>query len=612
VSFVAGAPTRVRPARATIAPLGETLVSLGLIDEMRLAGALPRAQRAGLPLGRQLLVERAIDVPSLNDGLRAQLTTRLVALSEVADEGTYEFYVGVDLLARIDSSEAPIDTVHHDPLAVLLEVARRWKDDPRVDGALRRLGDSPIVLHPASDPARFALTASEAAALEAAREFELSYPSLLDAEVAPPEVVRTLVYVLAITRHLEVAGGGSWPIGVPKPDPRAARPVGAQDDGPPSSRRDPLSVKTTTTGAFRPSLIPQAAPQAESPRPIAVAARVLTPLPPATSPSVPAVTLRESPRDAEPDDPAPIALAIAPPIHTPAMAPPGPSPQSPRAMPSALFSTVTSGEPVPIMRPSASTPPPAPIALAEPLESPLRKSVLDRVQAMATQDHYEFLEVARDVPASEIQASFLRLAKTFHPDRLPAALNDVRDEAARVFGRAAEAHRTLMDAARRASYDAQLARGGATTDEHHEVAKVLQAATDHQKAEVMMKRGDLALAERFAASAAEGDPESSEYLSLLGWIRAQLTNDSASLLEPLKLLGTALQRDPKNDRALYYRGAVLKRLGQTAEAIRDFRAAAELNPKNVDAVREVRLHTMRTAGATSKKEPEKKGWLFKK
>ena len=42
---------------------------------------------------------------------------------------------------------------------------------------------------------------------------------------------------------------------------------------------------------------------------------------------------------------------------------------------------------------------------------------------------------------------------------------------------------------------------------------------------------------------------------------------------------------------------MLKRVGRSSDAIRDFRKAAELNPRNTDAVREVRLFNIR-AGST--------------
>jgi hypothetical protein len=41
---------------------------------------------------------------------------------------------------------------------------------------------------------------------------------------------------------------------------------------------------------------------------------------------------------------------------------------------------------------------------------------------------------------------------------------------------------------------------------------------------------------------------------------------------------------------------LLKRAGRGDRAIRDFRLAADINPKNLDAVREVRLHEMRRRG----------------
>jgi tetratricopeptide (TPR) repeat protein len=54
-----------------------------------------------------------------------------------------------------------------------------------------------------------------------------------------------------------------------------------------------------------------------------------------------------------------------------------------------------------------------------------------------------------------------------------------------------------------------------------------------------------------------------------------------------------LAKEPEYERALFYRGVLLKRSGLADKALRDFRLAATLNPKNLDAVREVRLHEMR-------------------
>jgi hypothetical protein len=81
---------------------------------------------------------------------------------------------------------------------------------------LERLGDRTIELHPAAAPARFGLSPQERAALDAALEFELTYSQLLEANVAPRDIIDPLLYALGITRHLRTSNGDSWPVGVPR------------------------------------------------------------------------------------------------------------------------------------------------------------------------------------------------------------------------------------------------------------------------------------------------------------------------------------------------------------------------------------------------------------
>jgi tetratricopeptide (TPR) repeat protein len=95
-------------------------------------------------------------------------------------------------------------------------------------------------------------------------------------------------------------------------------------------------------------------------------------------------------------------------------------------------------------------------------------------------------------------------------------------------------------------------------------------------------------------SALEKSPEDADYHALYAWI-LHLMNPTlpAPLDEMLRSLDRALKSNPRHERAHYYKGVVLKRLKREAEALRHFRAAAEINPHNVDAAREVRLAAMR-------------------
>jgi tetratricopeptide (TPR) repeat protein len=56
-----------------------------------------------------------------------------------------------------------------------------------------------------------------------------------------------------------------------------------------------------------------------------------------------------------------------------------------------------------------------------------------------------------------------------------------------------------------------------------------------------------------------------------------------------------------SERAYFWRGMLWKRIDESAKALKDFKKASELNPRNLDALREVRLHNIR--GGQSKPPP---------
>jgi len=148
----------------------------------------------------------------------------------------------------------------------------------------------------------------------------------------------------------------------------------------------------------------------------------------------------------------------------------------------------------------------------------------------------------------------------------------------------------------------------------------VDASIEHQKAEVMLKKNDLAAAEGFAKRAALADPEQVEYIALLTWIQALRRGDPPVVPEGktstfyddlVSILDGVLVKDPMFERALYYRAVLLKRSGKEEKAMRDFKLAVQLNPKNIDAVREVRLNQMRR-DKKRKDETGLLGKLFKK
>jgi tetratricopeptide (TPR) repeat protein len=173
-----------------------------------------------------------------------------------------------------------------------------------------------------------------------------------------------------------------------------------------------------------------------------------------------------------------------------------------------------------------------------------------------------------------------------------------------VFARVSQASQVLTDPTARASYDKSLTQGSAP-DEAEQVQRVLRANTAFQKAEVHLKRGNLALAEKEAQIAYSSDPSQADHVALYVWIAAQ--KPSADLTDLAVQLEKAAKTDPNNLRVRWYRGQLLKRLGRAREALHDFRFIVERDPRHTDAHREVRLYAMRRGNQPPSDPPNTPG-----
>jgi curved DNA-binding protein CbpA len=230
---------------------------------------------------------------------------------------------------------------------------------------------------------------------------------------------------------------------------------------------------------------------------------------------------------------------------------------------------------------------------AKPTLEQRRALLHERLAVIETGDLFAILGVSTTASPQEAQAAFMQAAKLFHPDKLTPDCAELRPLTERVFAAIADAHRILSDPERRKAWE----KGGGAKkrEEQDKVQQALAAASHYEKAEHYLKRGENAEALKHARLAAEGDPERGEYLALHGWLESMGPEKDAPLAG-LARIDRSLRLDPNADRALYYRGAILKRLGRVDEAAQAFRRAVTANPQNVDAAREVRLHEMRSDG----------------
>ncbi|HVY28016.1 MAG TPA: DnaJ domain-containing protein [Polyangiaceae bacterium] len=551
VWFETGAPAKVKTA-TPVTYLGQVLVEQRAITrevyERTLQGALHERRLHG-----EILLETgAVDQRVLRDALREQLARQVLWLFKLAPSTAYGYYDQVNFLERWGAPEG----LRTRPLALIWRGLRRHASVPEIEAVTARLGDRPIELHVDAPIRRFKFASSEQALVDVLRAKPQPLSSLVASGLAAPEDVKRLVYVLVILRQLELGVPGAEPVGV--------------DEAPSSSR---IPIAPVGRGSFA---------EIERPQPVERGSI------PDVEHVVPSQRFSDAHRVASPVPaaPSPIASSVPPQvgISSPIPASPrlsSPIPTSPRISSSAPAS------------PGISVAPASPPQSLSPVGtgSAEQRLELETLTARARGTHYEVLGVPRDAPASVIQNAFFGLAKKWHPDRLRPEMADLKDQATRLFARISEASQVLADPASRREYDQSLSGGGDGADEVAQVQKVLRATTAFQKAEVLLKRGNLALAEKEALIAFENDPSQADHVALHVWIQAQ--KPDANLTDLAVQLEKAAKAEPNNLRVRWYRGQLLKRLGRAREALHDFRFIVERDPRHTDAHREVRLYAMR-------------------
>ncbi len=92
-----------------------------------------------------------------------------------------------------------------------------------------------------------------------------------------------------------------------------------------------------------------------------------------------------------------------------------------------------------------------------------KKRILDFYYRLDDIDHYTLLGVPRDAEKKKIKRAYFEVAATFHPDRhFKKQLGSFKTKMEVVFNRATEANDTLLDAEKRAEYDAYLSEVATT------------------------------------------------------------------------------------------------------------------------------------------------------
>lgn len=456
--------------------------------------------------------------------------------------GAFAFYEGVDLAP----DAAIVGKV--DPLALLAASLRVAAREDAVAAVLEQFAGTTLRFTAGAEAKRYALLPKEERLVDVMRAGPATPEELASSSELGLELGQRLVYLFLVTRALEPY--------------QAATRTGAARTG-----RSSLPGGTPSSGVQRPQsqagVPPKSSAGGELPSPEAIA-RALAP----------------------PGVPADMAQGAGP----------APTPAPPRAAASSPRSSLAAP------RRMSDAPPPASLsadALAQFLE------IKERINSIDGQNYYDMLGVPRDAPTDGIRKQYFTLAKRWHPDRVPAELAFVKADVDTIFQLLTLAHDTLTDEVKRGQYLRQVQDGGGTPAADRKLAAIVTAAMEQQKAEVLMKRRDFAGAKALLERAMELNPDEPDLHASYAGCLLGLPDSDALLPEVLRRTERALATTPTHDRAHYNRGLALRRIGREREALESFQRAAASNPKNIDAVREMRLAQMRGVAPQSDKDKER-------
>jgi hypothetical protein len=457
--------------------------------------------------------------------------------------GSYAFYEA-DLVGKASGTlRGQVDV-----LGLLATALRSRAPQDAMARVIRKLGDDRQRIRRGAPLARLGLQSNEMAVVELIRA-EPAAPSVVLEQFGDPKVAQRMLYLLAITGCLEPYR----PVSQQK-----LRAVSGQSS--PAPRTSSPSIPGRSSISGRPS-------SPSSPM-----------RPPSGRISTPGDPIR--PSMSAPDPAVSAALSNLPPNRT------------------------FSGE---IVAPR-DLPPSPPPGLSE--EHRKRWEEVARVLGMMDrQNYFEMLGVKESADGNAVRQKYMGLAKIWHPDRLPQELSALRPYMDEIFHLLTVARDTLADSKKRAEYQKTVMQGGGTPESERKLNVMVEAAITFQKVDVLVKRKRYDEAIEICDRSMAVVRKEPDYPAMKAWIlllRDGVEDDDVAN-EIRSLLKKAFKLNPDHVHGHFVRAHFLKRTGEHDKALKHFRKVANLDPKNLEALREVRIGTMRQSRGRSSAPPPRRG-----
>jgi curved DNA-binding protein CbpA len=241
----------------------------------------------------------------------------------------------------------------------------------------------------------------------------------------------------------------------------------------------------------------------------------------------------------------------------------------------------------PVQRLATGQKPPTPPAGAEPSNDVAHLNA--QLLKLRKRSYFEVLNLTREADSAQAKLAYFKLAKSYHPDTVPPgspeALAKVKGE---LFTLITDAHRTLSDPKLKQEYIDELDSG--TQGEKVDVARLLLAEELFQRGRMLVKARKWAEAVKVLDEAIAANAQEGEYFGWRGFSRFFLYEDKAQgHALALKDIEYALKLNPNAAATYYFHGYLWKLMGDQARAKPYFKRCVELDPRHIDAQRELRI-----------------------
>jgi len=301
--------------------------------------------------------------------------------------------------------------------------------------------------------------------------------------------------------------------------------------------------------------------------------------------------------------------------------------------PGRAVAAVEAGPEVESVRPQserASAPPapaqPAAEPPARPTPSPEDTVFEARLAALETKVEagaHAFAMFDLDPAASrkDIRAAWAELSRIFHPDALEGAeRSHLRGRVEAVFAALSEAYSLLGNKGERERLCMTLelgGKGGASDDAAEVVRNAFEAEIIARDADKLLRARRYARALEIYERAIVLSPKDCDIEAALHYCRFLAGGQEVDASTTIERLAAVIEVGPNCSRAHYFKGLLHLRLDQTGDAKISLAKSATLDPRNIDAQRQLQAIKVKARGSAAKAKAEaKRGFalrdLFKK